>query len=74
MTVPKAVEDALAYFLGMMTKQEDEVDALLDNLNVPHVHVTYENLYHEDTTRRMDKNIFFLGYRTRGGVDSTTSE
>jgi len=58
MTVP--VDDALEY-LEFMTKQENDVDALLDNMNVPHIHVTYDALYHEDTADEWMKIFSFLG-------------
>lgn len=55
-----SVNDALHY-LETMTKQEEEVDALLDNMKIPHVHVSYEALYHDDSAEEWIKAFAFLG-------------
>lgn len=65
MTVP--IDDALA-FLETMTQQEDDVDSLLDNTKVPHVHVTYDKLYHEDSAEEWMKIFSFLGVGPAEGL------
>lgn len=65
MTVP--ANEALE-FLEEMTRDEDDVDALLDRLNVPHVHVTYGKLYHSDTADEWMKIFEFLGVGPAEGL------
>lgn len=65
-TVP--IEDMIEY-LETMSQDEDDVDALLDNMNVPHVHVTYERLYHKDSAADEWMKIFrFLGVGPSEGL------
>ena len=66
MTVP--VDDALAY-LESMTKEENDVDALLDKMNVPHVHVTYDKLYHDEDANEWMKVFRFLGVGPTQGLN-----
>ena len=58
MTIP--INETLAY-LETMTQDEDNVDALLDDMNVPHVHVTYDKLYHADNADEWMRIFEFLG-------------
>lgn len=62
-----SVDDTLEY-LESMTKQEDDVDALLDDMNVPHVHVTYDKMYHTDTAEEWMKVFAFLGVGPEEGL------
>lgn len=58
MTIP--INETLAY-LDTMSQDEDNVDALLDDLNVPHLHVTYDKLYHADNADEWLRIFEFLG-------------
>merc|ERR1712060_879913 len=41
--------------LEYLTKVEDSVDKLLMKMNIPHIHVTYENLYHSNNAKEWNK-------------------
>lgn len=62
------VNDAIAY-LDTMTTEEDDVDKLLDSMNVPHLHVTYERLYLKEHSEEEWMKIFrFLGVGPSEGL------
>jgi len=46
--------------LELFTAAEDSVDDILMKMNVPHVHVTYENLYHSNDATEWKKILKFL--------------
>jgi len=46
--------------LEYLTKVEDSVDKLLVKMNIPHIHVTYENLYHSNDAKEWKKLLKFL--------------
>ena len=55
-----SVPDLLT-FLEAETNQEDEVDKYLVNMSVPHIHASYEKLYHQDNADEWMKIFKFLG-------------
>lgn len=59
MNLTISVPDLLS-FLEAETKQEDAVDAFLLNMSVPHVHVSYEKLYHRDNAEEWMRIFRFL--------------
>lgn len=55
-----SIDETLEY-LETMTLDEDNVDALLDGMNVPHLHVTYDELYRADNAEEWMKIFEFVG-------------
>lgn len=62
-----SVPDLLA-FLESETNQEDEVDRYLVNMSVPHIHASYEKLYHQDNADEWMKIFRFLGVGPTEGL------
>lgn len=57
--------------LQQSADEEDEVDSLLSEFSVPHIQVTYENLYHTNDTEEWTRIFKFLN---RGPSDDLTFE
>lgn len=65
--------ERLVDILQEMTREEDDVSALLLEMKVPHVNVSYEKLYHDEDAEEWMRIFRFLGvgpakHLTRQGV------
>jgi hypothetical protein len=53
--------DKLLHMLEEMTAQDAELDDVLERLNVPHIQVSFEKLYHADSAEEWMRIFHFLG-------------